>query len=126
MPSKRTADLAGPIRRRAGSPRACTRPPPCSSLMPSTGTKGTTADEPAPYATDQHRTPWGSAVSYDDAGCEGVRSFVVHNARWWVRNFRVDGLRLDAVHAIHDEGARHILADVAAAVRDEGVRLGRP
>jgi maltooligosyltrehalose trehalohydrolase len=69
-----------------------------------------------PYFTEQHRTPWGPAVNFDDAGSDEVRAFVVENARMWVRDYHVDGLRLDAVHAIHDESAVHLLEELSGAV----------
>jgi len=50
-----------------------------------------------PYFTDRHKTPWGQAVNYDSAGCEQVRRYVVENALYWIREYHLDGLRLDAV-----------------------------
>ena len=63
-----------------------------------------------PYFTERHETPWGKAVNYDGEGSDGVREWVLQSATGWVRDFHVDGLRLDAIHAIHDDGARHVLA----------------
>jgi maltooligosyltrehalose trehalohydrolase len=71
-----------------------------------------------PYFTERYRTPWGPAVNYDDAGSDEVRAFVVDNATMWVRDYHVDGLRLDAVHAIYDQSATHILEDVTKALGD--------
>jgi maltooligosyltrehalose trehalohydrolase len=68
-----------------------------------------------PYFTDKYRTPWGPAVNYDDAGSDEVREFVVGNALMWLRDYHCDGLRLDAVHAIHDQSALHIVEEIAAA-----------
>jgi maltooligosyltrehalose trehalohydrolase len=70
----------------------------------------------APYFTDRYRTPWGWAVNFDGPHSDGVREYVVANARHWVREYHVDALRLDAVHAIVDTSATHILAELAAAV----------
>ena len=56
-----------------------------------------------PYFTDAHRTPWGQAVNYDQAGSDQVRAFVIDSALRWLRDFHVDALRLDAIHAIHDD-----------------------
>ncbi len=67
-----------------------------------------------PYFTSKHQTPWGEAVNYDDEGCEGVRRFVVDNAKYWVREYHVDGLRLDAVQTIKDDSQPH-----EAALRGE-------
>ncbi|MDQ1711466.1 MAG: maltooligosyltrehalose trehalohydrolase [Frankiaceae bacterium] len=69
-----------------------------------------------PYFTDRYRTPWGPAVNYDDEGSHEVREFVVGNARMWVRDYHVDGLRLDAVHAIFDQSATHVLEELTARV----------
>lgn len=79
-----------------------------------------------PYFTDRYRTPWGMAINYDGADSDPVRQFVINNACMWVRDFHLDGLRLDAVHAIYDVGPRHILADVQAAVQEEAGLAGRP
>jgi maltooligosyltrehalose trehalohydrolase len=70
-----------------------------------------------PYLTDRHGTPWGRAVNFDDADCGGVREWAIQNACMWVRDLHIDGLRVDAVHAIHDEGARHLLAELTDRVR---------
>ncbi len=78
-----------------------------------------------PYFTDRYRTPWGNAVNFDGPECDPVRWLVIHNACMWVRDFHVDGLRLDAVHAIYDTGARHILAELQEAVQREAARQGR-
>ena len=58
-----------------------------------------------PYFTDKHHTPWGAAVNLDDAGSDEVRRWVIDNALMWLRDYHVDGLRLDAVHALVDERA---------------------
>ncbi len=72
----------------------------------------------APEAfTDRHRTPWGAALNFDGAGSEVVRDFFVHNALYWIEEFHLDGLRLDAVHAIRDDSARDILDELAERVR---------
>jgi maltooligosyltrehalose trehalohydrolase len=69
-----------------------------------------------PYFTEKHETFWGKAINYDDADCDPVRSWVLQSAEGWIRDFRVDGLRLDAIHAIHDESAHPILAVLADRV----------
>jgi malto-oligosyltrehalose trehalohydrolase len=71
----------------------------------------------APFFTERHHTPWGAAINYDGADSRVVRDFMVHNALYWLEEYHVDGLRLDAVHAIIDDGAPHILTEIAAAVR---------
>jgi len=84
------------------------------------GPEGNYLRDFAPYFTAKHQTPWGEAVNYDDEGAPFVRSFVIDNALQWVRDYRIDGLRLDAVHAIVDESPRHVVAEVAAAVQAVG------
>jgi len=90
------------------------------------GPEGNVLAEYGPYLTDRHRTAWGPGVNFDGEGSAGVRRHVVENVRYWVREFHVDGVRLDAVHAIADGSAVHILAELAAAARAEGARAGRP
>lgn len=71
----------------------------------------------APIFTDKHQTPWGNGVNYDGEDSDCVREFVVQNAIYWVSEFKLDGLRLDAVHAIDDDRDRHILHELADRVR---------
>jgi maltooligosyltrehalose trehalohydrolase len=78
-----------------------------------------------PYFTAHHHTPWGEAVNYDDAGCEGVRRFVVDNALYWLTEYHLDGLRLDAVQTIRDNSPRHIVAEIAQRAHALGKRLQR-
>ncbi len=79
-----------------------------------------------PYFTDRHRTPWGDAINYDGAGSDEVRGFFVDNALMWLRDYHCDGLRLDAVHAMVDTSAVHLLEEIATAVHALSGRLGRP
>jgi malto-oligosyltrehalose trehalohydrolase len=65
----------------------------------------------------RHRTPWGAAINFDAAGSGTVREFFVHNALYWLHEFHLDGLRLDAVHAIVDDSPVHILTELAQRVR---------
>lgn len=77
------------------------------------------------FFTDRHRTPWGAAVNFD-GGCRAVREFFIHNALYWIEEYHLDGLRLDAVHAIHDRSAPEILIELADAVHQrvgEGRRV---
>jgi maltooligosyltrehalose trehalohydrolase len=68
-----------------------------------------------PYFTERlGQTPWGDAIDYAQ---EGVREWALQNAELWVRDYRIDGLRLDAVHAVHDDSAVHVLAELADRVR---------
>jgi maltooligosyltrehalose trehalohydrolase len=68
-----------------------------------------------PYFTDRTETPWGDALDYS---LSGVREWAIQNAEMWVRDYRVDGLRLDAVHAVHDEDSpTHVLAELRDRVK---------
>lgn len=78
-----------------------------------------------PYFTDRHQTPWGDGPNFDGPDSRPVRDFVVDNAIWWLRDFHVDGLRLDAVHAIADDSPVHILAELSDRVAALQARLGR-
>jgi maltooligosyltrehalose trehalohydrolase len=69
-----------------------------------------------PYFTSKYETPWGKAMNYDDPECGPVREWVCQSAEGWVRDFGIDGLRLDAIHAIFDSSAEHIVAQVARRV----------
>lgn len=73
----------------------------------------------APIFTDHHKTPWGNGINFDAEHSEAVRSFMIENAIYWVRDFRFDGLRLDAVHAIKDDSEEHLLKALARRVRAE-------
>jgi maltooligosyltrehalose trehalohydrolase len=72
-----------------------------------------------------HRTPWGAAINFDGAGSRTVRDFFVHNALYWIEEYRFDGLRLDAIHAMRDGSHPHIVAEIAAAIR-AGAGRSRP
>ncbi len=89
------------------------------------GPEGNYLSEYGPYFTDNYKTPWGSALNFDGPDSDEVRDFVIENALLWLREYHVDALRLDAVHAIHDEGAVHILEELADRFREEAERLGR-
>jgi maltooligosyltrehalose trehalohydrolase len=78
-----------------------------------------------PYFTDTYRTPWGRAINADAAGSDEVRAFIVGNALMWLRDYHLDGLRLDAVHAIHDARATHLLEELSTAVAALGAGTGR-
>ena len=69
------------------------------------------------FFTERHHTPWGAAINYDGPRSRPVRDFVVHNALYWLEEFHLDGLRLDAVHTILDESAPDILTELADTVR---------
>jgi maltooligosyltrehalose trehalohydrolase len=89
------------------------------------GPEGNYLSEFGPYFTDRYKTPWGSAVNYDGPGSDPVRDFVLDNVRMWLEEFHFDGLRLDAVHAIVDLGARHILRAIKDIADEVTRRTGR-
>jgi len=65
-----------------------------------------------PYFTEKYKTPWGGAINFDDAWSDGVREYFIENALMWFRDFHIDALRLDAVHAIKDLSPVHILKEI--------------
>ena len=80
------------------------------------GPKGNFLHRYAPqFFTGKHKTPWGAAIDFSN---HFVRSFFVHNALYWLEEYRFDGLRFDAVHAIIDESPRHILDEIASTIKD--------
>jgi maltooligosyltrehalose trehalohydrolase len=90
------------------------------------GPSGNYLGEFGPYFTERHDTPWGPAVNFDDRGSDEVRRFFIDNALMWLRDYDMDGLRLDAVHAIVDTSAVHILEELAAEVEALAAEVGRP
>ena len=78
-----------------------------------------------PYLTDNYRTPWGDAINLDGEHSREVRRFLCDNALMWLRDYHIDGLRLDAVHAIFDTSAIHLLEQLATEVRELESHLGR-
>jgi maltooligosyltrehalose trehalohydrolase len=89
------------------------------------GPEGNYLNDFGPYFTDYYRTPWGQAVNFDGPYSDDVRAYFVSNALYWVSEYHMDGLRLDAIHGIYDRSARHILAELAEAVHREAAHLGR-
>ena len=70
------------------------------------------------FFTRRHATPWGEAIDFDGPHSRVVRDFFIHNALYWTEEFGIDGLRLDAVHAIHDDGRPRFLEELVRAVRE--------
>jgi maltooligosyltrehalose trehalohydrolase len=79
----------------------------------------------APYFTARYSSPWGPAINFDGPESDPVRRFFCDNAQMWLRDYHLDGLRLDAVHAIFDTSAEPFLEQVAAEVEQLEARLGR-
>ncbi len=89
------------------------------------GPEGNYLGDFGPYFTDRYRTPWGQAINYDGPDSDEVRRFVISNALYWVTEYHIDALRLDAIHGIFDFSARHILRDIPDAIHAQASRVGR-
>ena len=68
------------------------------------------------FFNEAHQTPWGAAINFDGEQCRPVRDFFLHNALYWIEEYRFDGLRMDAVHAIADDSDPHIVREIAKAI----------
>jgi maltooligosyltrehalose trehalohydrolase len=79
----------------------------------------------APYFTDRYKTPWGEAINFDGPYSDEVRRYFIDNARYWVAEYHVDALRIDAIQGIFDFSACHFLKELAQAVHSLGEALGR-
>lgn len=90
------------------------------------GPEGNYLSDYGPYFTDRYRSPWGAALNFDGPGSDEVRRYFSENAMYWLTEFHVDALRLDAVHAMLDFSAGTFLEELAAVVEREAVELGRP
>jgi maltooligosyltrehalose trehalohydrolase len=89
------------------------------------GPEGNYLADFGPYFTDQYRTPWGQAVNFDGPESDQVRRYFIENALFWVRNCEIDGLRLDAAHAIIDRSSTPFLEELAAALHRYALQSGR-
>lgn len=89
------------------------------------GPEGNYFNEFGPYFTDKYKTPWGQAINYDDRHSGHVRDFFIQNALYWLENYHIDALRLDAVHGIFDFSATHLLAELQQSVEQLEARLNR-
>ncbi|MFA4904759.1 MAG: malto-oligosyltrehalose trehalohydrolase [Desulfobaccales bacterium] len=89
------------------------------------GPEGNYLPDFGPYFTERYRTPWGAAINFDGPDSDEVRRLFIENALSWVTEFRLDALRLDAVHGIFDFSALHFLQELAAAVHEQAERLNR-
>ncbi|MDA4118937.1 MAG: malto-oligosyltrehalose trehalohydrolase [Thaumarchaeota archaeon] len=89
------------------------------------GPEGNCLADYGPYFSYKYKTPWGPAMNFDDRGCDEVRRFVVDNARYWVTEYHLDGIRLDAVHGLFDFSPRHILTEIGDAIRAHESALHR-
>ena len=82
------------------------------------GAEGNYLREFGPYFTDRYHTVWGDAINYDGEGCQQVRKYVIENALYWIREYHIDGLRLDAIQAIYDSSKTHIIKELARDVQE--------
>jgi len=89
------------------------------------GPEGNYLPDFVPCFTDAYRTPWGKAINFDGPESDGVRRFFLDNALYWLSEYHVDAIRLDAIHGIFDFSARHILEELAEAFHRESLHLGR-
>lgn len=89
------------------------------------GPEGNYLNDFGPYFTKKYHTPWGDAINYDDRESGHVRRFVIENAVYWISDYHIDALRLDAVHGIYDFSAKHILRELNDSIRDIAHKLGR-
>ncbi len=89
------------------------------------GPEGNYLNEYGPYFTNFYHTPWGSALNFDGRQSDHVRHFFIQSALYWLEQFHIDALRLDAVHSIYDASANPFLAEVSNEVRALSRRLGR-
>ncbi len=89
------------------------------------GPEGNYLPEFAPCFTAAHHTPWGNAINFDGPGSDGVRRFFLDNALYWITEYHVDALRLDAIHGIYDFGARHFLDELSEVFQHQAQRLNR-
>jgi maltooligosyltrehalose trehalohydrolase len=89
------------------------------------GPEGNYLGEYGPYFTDRYRTPWGAAINFDGPQSDDVRRLFIDNALYWLTEYHVDALRLDAIHQICDFGAVHVLREMAEAFHHQARLLGR-
>jgi len=89
------------------------------------GPEGNYLRDFGPYFTERYHTPWGEALNFDGPGSDEVRRFFIANALYWVTDFHVDALRLDAVHAIVDSSARPFVQELSTAIHERASELNR-
>jgi maltooligosyltrehalose trehalohydrolase len=89
------------------------------------GPEGNYLSRFGPYFNDKYQTPWGAALNFDDAWSDGVRNYFIENALHWFGAYHIDGLRLDAIHAICDLSARPFLRELAEQTAEFSARQGR-
>ena len=89
------------------------------------GPVGNYSGKYGPYITERHHTPWGGAINFEGEGSDEVRRFFCDNALMWMRDYHIDGLRLDAVHEYIDRSAVHFMEQLSTEVKELSAKLGR-
>src|SRR5919205_544806 len=89
------------------------------------GPEGNYLGEFMPLYSDRHKSPWGAGLNFDGAESDGVRRYFIENALYWLTEFHVDALRLDAVHEIMDTRPRHLLEELSEEFHAQALALGR-
>ena len=89
------------------------------------GPEGNYLGEYGPYFAEWYRTPWGAALNFDGPDSDHVKRFFIENALYWITEFHIDALRLDAVHAILDHSSQHFLEQLSEAIQDRAETLNR-
>ncbi|MBB5345434.1 malto-oligosyltrehalose trehalohydrolase [Tunturibacter empetritectus] len=89
------------------------------------GPVGNYSGKYGPYITERHHTPWGGAINFEGEGSDEVRRFFCDNALMWMREYHIDGLRLDAVHEYVDRSAVHFMEQLSSEVKALSAKLGR-
>lgn len=89
------------------------------------GPEGNYLQDFGPYFSYKYKTPWGPSINYDDRGCDEVRKYIVSNALYWITDYHIDGLRLDAIHGIFDFSPKHILEEIKEATTSKAKALNR-
>lgn len=88
------------------------------------GPEGNVFAQFGPYFTDRYQTPWGQAINFDDSYADEVRSFFIGNMLYWLEHYHLDGLRVDAIHAIYDNSATHFWEEAYECVNELEQRVG--
>src|ERR671938_771661 len=89
------------------------------------GPEGNYLGEYAPVFSPAYKSPWGEALNFDGEESDGVRRYFIENALYWLTEYHVDALRLDAVHSIIDNSPRHVLEELAGEFHARARELGR-
>ncbi len=86
------------------------------------GPEGNYLNDFGPYLSQKYSTPWGQPINFDDKNSSHVRDFIISNALYWINEYHIDALRLDAIHSIYDFSAKHILEELKESVEKQSSR----